>query len=132
MQNKNRLIWQHDGKCSCGRRTFLFGRCPRCIKEEAQESLNRKMEEEPAEVTGKEDELKVNVMDAYPDMVKKLRKARLTINQPKAVNFITDAMVLDILNRETDLQTRREWVDAGLQRKTPQHRWQGTVTEVFN
>ena len=46
MQIKARLIWNHDGKCSCGRRTFLFGRCPKCIKEEAQGRLQEKLEEE--------------------------------------------------------------------------------------
>ena len=28
-------MWEHDGLCACGRRTYLFGRCGRCLKEDA-------------------------------------------------------------------------------------------------
>jgi hypothetical protein len=29
------LMWGHSGKCSCGRRAFLYARCPKCLLEEA-------------------------------------------------------------------------------------------------
>ena len=28
------LMWEHDGRCPCGKRSFLFGQCPGCLKEE--------------------------------------------------------------------------------------------------
>jgi hypothetical protein len=34
-----RDVWEHDGKCSCGRRTYLFGQCPECIRNDAVERL---------------------------------------------------------------------------------------------
>ena len=44
-------VWPHEGVCACGRRTFLFARCPRCIREEAaerhQELLDRENDDEP-------------------------------------------------------------------------------------
>ena len=32
--NPSREMWKHTGKCACGRRTFLFGQCMRCIAQE--------------------------------------------------------------------------------------------------
>ena len=29
------LMWEHDGKCLCGRRSYIFGQCSKCIKEES-------------------------------------------------------------------------------------------------
>ena len=28
-----RLMWEHNGKCSCGRRVFLFCECKQCLTE---------------------------------------------------------------------------------------------------
>ena len=36
----SRTMWEHDGVCGCGRRTYLFGQCFRCLKEEAEEAEN--------------------------------------------------------------------------------------------
>ena len=33
-------MWTHSGRCFCGRKTYLFGRCPKCIREEAQDALD--------------------------------------------------------------------------------------------
>ena len=44
--------WAHSGRCQCGRRTFLFGRCPTCINEEAAEmkqEAERRVDEEPGQ-----------------------------------------------------------------------------------
>ena len=42
------LMWDHGGKCACGRRTFLFGQCDKCARDEAQdrhqEELQRALE----------------------------------------------------------------------------------------
>ena len=34
-----REIWEHDGKCSCGKRAYVFGRCVSCIEKEAAEDV---------------------------------------------------------------------------------------------
>ena len=31
----SREMWDHDGLCACGKRTYLFSRCPACIEQEA-------------------------------------------------------------------------------------------------
>lgn len=38
------LMWEHDGKCTCGRKTFLFGQCPKCLREEAAEKIVDRVE----------------------------------------------------------------------------------------
>ena len=30
-------MWGHDSKCTCGKRTYLFGQCPSCIRQEVGE-----------------------------------------------------------------------------------------------
>ena len=40
------LMWEHDGKCVCGKRTFLFGLCPKCLEEEAQLREERSPEDD--------------------------------------------------------------------------------------
>ena len=37
-------VWPHEGVCACGRRTFLFARCPRCIREEAADRHQEQLE----------------------------------------------------------------------------------------
>ena len=31
------LMWEHQGRCQCGRRSYLFGQCSKCLKEEMLE-----------------------------------------------------------------------------------------------
>ena len=35
--NTARLMWDHDGECSCGRRTYLMSQCIKCLEEELTE-----------------------------------------------------------------------------------------------
>ena len=59
------LMWEHQGKCPCGKRTYLFGLCPKCLKEDAalkveankahneaylqeREELQKRKEEDPS------------------------------------------------------------------------------------
>ena len=37
------LMWEHSGRCPCGKRCFLYGQCPKCMREELS---NQKKEEE--------------------------------------------------------------------------------------
>ncbi|CAK9002134.1 Retrovirus-related Pol polyprotein from transposon 412 [Includes: Protease [Durusdinium trenchii] len=48
-----REMWEHEGLCSCGKRTYLFSRCPTCIAREAEEDFARAVE---SSVEAKEEE----------------------------------------------------------------------------
>ena len=41
-----REMFAHEGTCPCGKRTYLFGRCPSCIKKEANEELEQVLEKD--------------------------------------------------------------------------------------
>ena len=41
---KGQEVWAHEGKCACGRKTYLFGQCSRCLKEEAMGRHEEPME----------------------------------------------------------------------------------------
>ena len=38
-------MWSHEGVCSCGRKTYLFGQCARCLREKAAERHAEVLEE---------------------------------------------------------------------------------------
>ena len=44
LDEPSREIWEHNGVCACGRRTYLFARCPACIEKEAVEELDGALE----------------------------------------------------------------------------------------
>ena len=46
-ENPSREMWKRTGKCACGRRTFLFGLCMRCIAEEHGDEEAWKEKETP-------------------------------------------------------------------------------------
>ena len=48
-------MWDHDGLCACGKRTYLFSRCPSCIEQEALDTAVEIAEREDAEVCGSSD-----------------------------------------------------------------------------
>ena len=35
LERPAKLMWEHNGKCICGRRTFLHGLCDKCAREDA-------------------------------------------------------------------------------------------------
>ena len=37
LDEPSREVWDHDGVCACGTRTYLFSRCPSCIQAEASD-----------------------------------------------------------------------------------------------
>ena len=48
-----RLMWEHTGRCPCGKRSYLFAQCPGCLRQDAQEVELLRLEqaaeyEEPA------------------------------------------------------------------------------------
>ena len=50
----SRLMWEHNGICPCGRRTYLLSQCFKCLKEELlerqAEELNRGGDPSPDQV----------------------------------------------------------------------------------
>mgnify|MGYP003327371213 CR=1 FL=1 len=58
-----RMMWDHEGVCTCGRRTYLFGQCFKCLSidraEDERERAEAELEEDfykpPAEETGHSD-----------------------------------------------------------------------------
>ena len=51
----SRDMWDHDGLCACGKRTYLFSRCPSCIEQEALDTAVEIAEREDLEVRGSTD-----------------------------------------------------------------------------
>merc|ERR1712051_387097 len=46
LQEPPQLMWEHSGKCLCGKRSYLFSQCRYCLQEEAQEQERRRQEEQ--------------------------------------------------------------------------------------
>ena len=63
--------WTHDGKCLCGKRTYLFGQCPGCLR---QDALDRGLEHDLSlematnKLAEPEDELAVDLVAALADI----------------------------------------------------------------
>jgi hypothetical protein len=56
-REEGREVWEHDRKCACGRRSYVFARCVSCIEKEAADDLRagaefREMKEENEEPEG--------------------------------------------------------------------------------
>ena len=45
MQGADRTVWEHHGVCRCGRRTYMFGQCLKCIRDEAVDRHEAQLEE---------------------------------------------------------------------------------------
>ena len=65
LQEPKREMWEHEGLCTCGKRTYLFSRCPTCIEQEASqevEALVESAENEEAEEQELPDGLEVEML----------------------------------------------------------------------
>ena len=51
LERQNRLMWEHNGECSCGRKTYLTGQCMKCLEEDLVEKMQaeKTSQEESAE-----------------------------------------------------------------------------------
>ena len=56
-REKDREMWEHDGLCACGKRTYVFSRCPTCIRREAQDAVVEAQERKEREERGDLEEL---------------------------------------------------------------------------
>ena len=54
-----REVWEHEGRCACGKRAYVFSRCVTCIEKEAAEEFAAAAEERenPTEEKEAEEEL---------------------------------------------------------------------------
>ena len=48
------LMREHSGKCPCGKGCFLFGQCPKCMKEELSDQRKEEGPEEAPEPEGED------------------------------------------------------------------------------
>ena len=96
------IMWEHQGKCPCGRRSFLFSLCSKCLQAEAEE----KKEDEETRVEDFAEELQeslekvlevptvagvTQLPDVLPDPPKR------TGLETRSVVFITDESLREIL-----------------------------------
>ena len=51
-----RMMWEHDGQCGSGRRTYLFGQCFRCLAVDEQDARDEAKLEADAEADAKKDD----------------------------------------------------------------------------
>ena len=49
LERPAKLMWEHNGKCICGRRTFLHGLCDKCAREDAIDRHQAAAQEPDAE-----------------------------------------------------------------------------------
>ena len=101
-EEAGRTVWEHDGQCQCGRRTFLFGQCLKCLRDE----LADKGEEiiEKADVPEEHDDeaeenVPIGTMRQLGDPLPELPVAKG--NNTRSVLFITDKLLHTILKRES-------------------------------
>ena len=92
------LMWEHQGRCQCGRRSYLFGQCSKCLKEEmlekAAEEQRRLEEEEPLPPTVEMDPGPSGGQD-LPSVLRSPMKREGSSTE--SVDFLTSRDVLDVL-----------------------------------
>ena len=49
LESPARLMWEHNGVCTCGRRTYLLSQCFKCLKEELLERQQEELDRQNAE-----------------------------------------------------------------------------------
>ena len=97
-------MWEHQGKCPCGKRSYLFVQCPKCLKEDfdlqtaevAEEEYEPPKEDEPAvldliEQPAASSQRRHNRIYTLPDVLQtpEVRCGRHT----RHVEFLTDATI---------------------------------------
>ena len=95
LDEPSRPLWDHEGLCICGKRTYLFSRCPACIEKEAVDTsveiAEREEPEPPLEddLEAHEVGLEVNSVLATLDRTGGLVRVRSSTIQQWAVGFRT-------------------------------------------
>ena len=95
LDEPSRPLWDHEGLCICGKRTYLFSRCPACIEKEAVDTsveIAEREELEPpleGDLEAHEVGLEVNSVLATLDRTGGLFRVRSSTIQQWAVGFRT-------------------------------------------
>ena len=95
LDEPSRPLWDHEGLCICGKRTYLFSRCPACIEKEAVDTsveIAEREEPEPpleGDLEAHEVGLEVNSVLATLDRTGGLVRVRSSTIQQWAVGFRT-------------------------------------------
>ena len=99
------LMWEHQGRCPCGRRCYLFGQCSKCLREEQRglkEVADQVVEDTEAVHDLLEDE---NVQGALlpGTLPTPIRKTGMVT---QFVHFITDRLLKGILQEAALLKPK--------------------------
>ena len=97
-------MWEHDGVCGCGRRTYLFGQCFRCLKEEADEAEKVRAEAE-LDVVEETSEEKVDEALAEGQASSGLTSAALKLPEVRGVQRFQGVLLISDLALSDVLQT---------------------------
>ena len=99
------LMWEHNGICTCGKRTYLFSQCPKCLREDhalklADDEAAKEAHELPASSTEAAKEVQPLASPAkLPDDL--IRLPVQTGAVTRDVIFVTDVMVREIVQAKT-------------------------------
>ena len=107
LSSRPRAMWAHTGRCQCGRRTWLFGRCIKCIRAEAQEKLAEGQEEcvseqkecKPSgfwEIPSVPKEETVEPVLAFDPAGPKELPSLLTPGEARSAHFVSDVMLANL------------------------------------
>ena len=117
LARKGLEIWDHEGICGCGRKTYLFGQCARCLKEEAAERHEAVLEEAGSE------EGPVVAGGWLPETAPTEALGRVAGPETKSLHFLTAKLVTVAAEQVTQ---ERVWVEDVLKRDSPIKVWAQT------
>jgi len=90
LQEPPTFMWAHNGKCPCGRKSYLFSQCSKCLKNELAEKLQEEQEraQEPDEPTAPEEPV---AAPSVPDVLHRLPESRGCVT--RNVIFVNDRWI---------------------------------------
>jgi hypothetical protein len=114
LDRQNRLLWEHNGECGCGRRTYLFGQCMKCLEDE----LHERRSEEQQVAFGEKEVPQVSIPGGfpYPDATAASIFPALQLPEVRegadtgAIRFVHDE---ELLRLATEAIVAQEWDDIG-------------------
>ena len=95
IEEQGLFMWEHTGTCACGRRTFLFGQCDKCLRLEAAE-----LAKEAQETAIAAEPTESGAAKPLPDQLDRVPIAKG--DETQAVIFVSDARVQKIIREGAD------------------------------
>jgi len=87
----DRLIWEHNGKCACGKKTYLFAQCVQCAKDEANER-----HQDAQECADTEEDTQPDALPEEGDTVPARTFVSNTYQKSMQVHWVTRSLILAI------------------------------------